>query len=166
MESGVRVSLHHVATSHQELPLNMTAQQLFPHPPSPALTRQDWLLGWAWGPEKGSDSRLQRTRMRAPIKAESQSEVVIRLRLLLAREDTTGLVRSSQCGRGSHSQIKIRVSLLLESLLQAAPSSGPGKKHRLSGTEGDKSSHPKLWEGLVSEGKNRVQSPWGQHVQP
>lgn len=55
--------------------------------------------------------------MRAPIKAESQSEVVIRLRLLLAREDTTGLVRSSQCGQGSHSPIKIRVSLLLESLL-------------------------------------------------
>lgn len=94
-DSGFRVSLHHVPTSYQELSKDMTAQQLSLYPFPQALARQDWLLVWAWGPEKGLDTRLQRTRMRDPIKAELQSEAIIGLRLLLPREGTIGLVRDS-----------------------------------------------------------------------
>lgn len=53
--------------------------------------------------------------MRAPFKAESQSEAIISQRLLLPRGGTTGLERGSGCGRGLHRQMRARVPLLLGS---------------------------------------------------
>lgn len=43
--------------------------------------------------------------MRAPFKAESKCEARVRLRLLLPREGTAGLVNGSSVGR-VHSQVK------------------------------------------------------------
>lgn len=58
--------------------------------------------------------------MRAPFKAESQSEAIIGLRLFLPREGTTGLARGSE-GR-LLSQVRVQVLLLFWSSLQAANS--------------------------------------------
>lgn len=79
--------------------MDVTAQQLSLHRSSQAGARQNQLLAWAWKPEKGLATRLQRTRMRDSIKAESQSEAMIGLKLYLPREDALGLVRGSGYGQ-------------------------------------------------------------------
>lgn len=94
--------------------------------------------------------------MRDPIKADSQSEATIGLKLYLPREDALGLVRGSAYGQDLLDKDKGPTAI--RELLVGSQFLGAREKHRLSGTEGEKSSHPRGGEWV----REKVESsgPW------